>query len=434
MKLVLKACHDFFRFSGLVFADIRDQTAQVFSPREDSDSKNRFGSPSLLGQTSRNNFAGNTNFGFEMQSIHDSGSAFFLDHEARDESRHSSMQANVLKRYKSKIESLTKSLESAHLYMSKQEEKISSLEQKLLASNESTSSSNFSTLSSTVGKEQAWQAEKAALLNESENTKNQLVQAEKELKSAQGLIEILKRELSNTAAHGARDSQIESLQLEISSLKSELQMLKSQGLPNLPADSAKIFADLQFDLEATYAAKNELEAQVAALKRNSLIQVVEIKELQDHVNGLEKQMKAGEVLRFPPLPGLDSVWESLMEEIPDEAAACRMLVAADEEIHRAQREIEYMKKNEHRLQQLEMMRQQSEVMLEAAHREIKALRDAPSSINNVTKQMAGAGPGWKNLHRLQSHDERDERNSVDAFSPFVQGRISCVCKQQNSRC
>ena len=160
------------------------------------------------------------------------------------------------------------------------------------------------------------------------------------------------------------------------------------GASSLTADNAKIFANLQYDLEATYASKNELESQISTLKRDCLIQTVEIKELQDHINGLEKKNKVGEVLLFPPLPGLECIWESLQEEAWNADEASKRFLAADDENQRVQQELFLLRKNEHRVQQLELVRQQSELMLEAAQREIKALKGAPSSMN-ANKQILG---------------------------------------------
>ena len=247
-----------------------------------------------------------------------------------------------------------------------------------------------------------------------------------------------KQELPNEHANSG-DFYVQSLQNEIISLKRNLQ---NTGDSNLPPDSVKIFADLQSDLEITYAAKNELEEQVAALKRNNLIQAVEIKELQDHVNGLEKQIRVGEVARFPPLPGLESIWDSVLEEISREGSTAKQLASLDEELQRAQREIQYLRKNEHRLHQLEVMRQQSEMMLEAAHREIRTLKDAPVSMN-TSKQSAGAlfayaifqnqiliadNFCWMIEYRDISTDQKNDGLCK------LQVQISSDCKQLNNLC
>jgi hypothetical protein len=318
-------------------------------------------------------------------------SMYSFDPDGRDENRHSSMQATVLKRYKSKIESLTKSLESAHFYMNRQEERIAVLEQQLMQESALTglkyAGQKEINLADAV--QETWKLERAEMGKEVELVKAQLANKDSELRQAQALVETLKQDtMRPQETNSASEVSIESLRQEISGLKIELEYLKSNGSASLPADNAKIFADLQYDLESTYASKNELEAQIAALKRNCLIQTVEIKELQDHINGLEKQNKVGEVLRFPPLPGLECIWESLREEAWNEDDASKRLLAADEENQRAQQEIFLLRKNEHRVQQLELVRQQLELMMEAAQREIKALKGAPSSMN-TSKQITG---------------------------------------------
>ena len=365
--------------TGLIFAEIGDKSNNPPAPVHDF-----FSARQALTSSQVSFLAGQQDIGNDA-NFQEFAPAF--DYEAKDESRHSSMQAHVLKRYKSKIELLTKSLEAAHIHMNKQAETIVALEEQLLMAKERALPSQPSDKMEQTTEDLP---SLAMLLHESEVMRNQLAAKEVDLYQAHNLIKEMKREqskqeLPNEHAN-AGDFYVQSLQNEIISLKRNLQ---NTGDSNLPPDSVKIFADLQSDLEITYAAKNELEEQVAALKRNNLIQAVEIKELQDHVNGLEKQIRVGEVARFPPLPGLESIWDSVLEEISREGSTAKQLASLDEELQRAQREIQYLRKNEHRLHQLEVMRQQSEMMLEAAHREIRTLKDAPVSMN-TSKQSAGA--------------------------------------------
>jgi hypothetical protein len=326
----------------------------------------------------------------DVQSSKDVKSIHPYDPDVRDENRHSSMQANVLKRYKSKIESLTKSLESAHFFMNRQEERIAVLEQQLLQ--ESAAAVNFSGQEETnlAEVEETWKMERAAMGNELEWLKAQLASKGSELRQALVLFNTLKQDnMRPQEANSTREVSIGNLRQEMAGLKSELDFLKNKGCASaLPADNAKIFADLQHDLEQTYASKNELETQIAVLKRNCLIQTVEIKELQDHIYGLEKQNKAGEILLFPPLPGLECIWESLQEEAWNEDCVMKRLLIADEDNQRFQQEIIFLRKNEHRVQQLELVRQQSKLMLEAAQCEINAFKGAQPSMN-ATMQSLG---------------------------------------------
>ena len=80
--------------------------------------------------------------------------------------------------------------------------------------------------------------------------------------------------------------------------------------PTQPAQPTAVIAGLQAELAARSEAVRELEEGAARLRQHALVQAVVIRELHDHVRGLEARARASEPEPrplFPPLPPLETV-------------------------------------------------------------------------------------------------------------------------------
>ena len=95
-------------------------------------------------------------------------------------------------------------------------------------------------------------------------------------------------------------------------------------------EGGELVREMKLQLIEKDARIQAMESQCASLKRSSVIQAVELQELHDHLNGLEKQKSLQEVQRFPPLPPLSSIHESPYEQIDDEDGKMKAIMLADE--------------------------------------------------------------------------------------------------------
>eukprot|EP00961_Rhodomonas_salina_P046692 626635-Rhodomonas_salina.2 len=93
-----------------------------------------------------------------------------------------------------------------------------------------------------------------------------------------------------------------------------------------------------------------LERENGDYKRNQMIQAVELQELNDHCQGLEKQVATLQVQTFPTLPPLHSVRETFEED--EDANSVRMAKLANAALRSAEEEIAALKKGEHKRQQV----------------------------------------------------------------------------------
>eukprot|EP00960_Hanusia_phi_P037036 752665-Hanusia_phi.AAC.3 len=115
----------------------------------------------------------------------------------------------------------------------------------------------------------------------------------------------------------------------------------------------------------------ELESECASLKRNNVIQAVELqvyelytvhnfpdfctKELHDHISGIEKQTQALQSQQFPPLPPLGIIQEVPFDDMLEEDDKLKAMILADEALGKAQQEITMLKKNDDQRKELEYL-------------------------------------------------------------------------------
>ncbi|KAJ1474775.1 hypothetical protein T484DRAFT_1831025, partial [Baffinella frigidus] len=217
----------------------------------------------------------------------------------------------------------------------------------------------------------------------------------------------------------------------------------------LDDDSSGLLREMKLQLIEKDAKIQSLEGQAASLKRNNVIQAVELQELHDHLSGMERQRVAkaaqqalpslttltfpllvaeaaqqasettlftadtndNRAFAFPALPPLDSVRESPLEDADDEDGKMRAILMADEALKRAQGEIAALRVSDERRLQLELL-------LSNAHREAALLREEaarlrasahPSPARSPVRSpgSAAGGEGAEGGGRAEDGKERD---------------------------
>ncbi len=263
--------------------------------------------------------------------------------DSRDE-----MRVNVVKRYKSKIQELSRILEETQVASYKQARQVEELTRFLYEKDEL-----LKELREAVSK----------LTNKLEESSRENCDLRRK---------ISERGPADPSASPAGGEHVANVNREVQRLTAELHAMRNQRdiaqLSSLPSDDASdLLRELKLQIIEKDAKIQDLEGKNASLKRSNVIQAVELQELHDHVAGMEKQNGALQLQQFPPLPPLQSVRESSYESPMDEDDKMKAIMLADEVLQRAQEEIAVLKQKDERRMQLEVWAEQS-------HHEIQRLR------------------------------------------------------------
>ena len=277
--------------------------------------------------------------------------------DSRDE-----MRVNVVKRYKSKIQELSRSLEESQVASYKQARQVEEFTRFLYEKDEL-----LKELREAVSK----------LTNKLEESSRENYDLRRR---------ISERGPADPSASPAGGEDVANVNREVQRLTAELHAMRNQRdiaqLSSLPSDDASdLLRELKLQIIEKDAKIQDLEGKNASLKRNNVIQAVELQELHDHVAGMEKQKGALQLQQFPPLPPLQSVRESPYESPMDEDDKMKAIMLADEVLQRAQEEIAVLK-------QKDVRRMQLEVWAEQSHHEIQRLRKELAEKQGPSKEGA----------------------------------------------
>ena len=261
------------------------------------------------------------------------------------------MRMNVVKRYKSRIQELSQSLEASQVSSAKQARQVEELNRFL--------------------------NEKDELLKELREAVSKLTNKLEE-SSRENYDMRLKMNELGPAESSAKTSggETSSVNREVQRLKMELDAMRNQRdiaqLSSVPSDDASdILREMKLQVIEKDAKIQDLEGKIASLRRSNVIQAVELQELHDHVAGMEKQKMAMQVQQFPPLPPLQSVTESPFETPMDEDDKMKAIMLADEVLKKAQDEIALLKQKDQRRIQLEAWAEQSQLEIQRLRKELE---------------------------------------------------------------
>ena len=301
------------------------------------------------------------------------------------------MRANVLKRYKTRIQELSQNLEESQVASAQQGRQVEELTRFLNEKDEL-----LKELREAVSK----------LTNRLEESSRENYELRRKI-SEQGPID-----------PSAKTADDDILSKEVRRLKAELDAVQNQRdiaqLSSLPSDDmSDLLRELKLQIIEKDAKVQDLEGKNASLKRNNVIQAVELQELHDHVAGMEKQKIAMQVQQFPALPPLQSVRESPYETPMDEDEKMTAILLADEVLQKAQDEIAVLKQKDERRMQLEVWAEQSQYEIQRLRNELAERQAIPEGAGDVD-------------------DLRRERDDLEAWSQKARSEIENL-QQQLSR-
>ncbi|EKX43582.1 hypothetical protein GUITHDRAFT_110387 [Guillardia theta CCMP2712] len=237
-----------------------------------------------------------------------------------DDDENSEDRTSTIRNYKTRIQELSYELEEAHVSTAQHSKKLEELFR----------------LSS----------QKDETIKELKDTVRSL-----HLKLEQASTNVLP-DSEQTAYKSEDNAKIAELMSENNKLRQELERL---SLHDRQVDDLPEVREYKLQLIEKSAKLQELESECASLKRNNVIQAVELQELHDHISGMEKQTQALQNQLFPPLPPLGIIQEVPFDDLLEEDDKLRAMILADEALGKAQQEITMLKQNENQRKELEYL-------------------------------------------------------------------------------
>jgi hypothetical protein len=274
------------------------------------------------------------------------------------------LRANVVRKYKSRIQELSQTLERSQNDLFQQKREVEDLRRSVMEKDELLRAQR-ETMSRLTAKLEEGNVQ-------SNDTRRELWEAQQQVRALQH--QLTDRDRGGPDSHTSlriADSlreDVARLTKELATVRTERDNLLVRG-PASGENSSELVREMKLQLIEKDAKIQAMESQCASLKRSSVIQAVELQELHDHLAGLEKQKNLQEIQRFPPLPPLSSIKESPYEQYEDEDGKMRAIMLADEALHNAQQEIAILKQSDERRQQLEGM-------LNNSNKEVAMLRES----------------------------------------------------------
>ena len=316
------------------------------------------------------------------------------------------LQALVVKRYKTKIQELSQSLEAAQVSCAKQERQVEEMSRFLNEKDEL-----LRELREAVGK-------LTHKLEESSRENLELRRSAAQF--AQSTSDPSFKSAGGDDSHLARE--VDRLTTELEAMRKERDLAQFSDRTGVE-DSSDLLRELKLQMIEKDAKVQDLEGKIASLKRSNVIQAVELQELHDHVAGMEKQKMALQVQQFPPLPPLQSVRESPYDATMDDDEKMKAILLADEVLQKAQEEIAMLKQKDERRVQLEAWAEQSQ-------QEIQRLQ-----IELDDKNVAGENSDARSVRRERdelvewSQKAKSEIEALQVELSHAQGQVDAAARQ-----
>ena len=315
------------------------------------------------------------------------------------------MRANVLKRYKTRIQELSQNLEESQIASAQSARQVEELTRFLNEKDEL-----LKELREAVSK-------LTSKLEESSRDNYELRRKIKE----QGPADPLAKSVDD----GALSQEVQRLKAELDAMKNQRDIAQMSSLPS--DETSDMLRELKLQIIEKDAKVQDLEGKNASLKRNNVIQAVELQELHDHVAGMEKQKIAMQVQQFPALPPLQSVRESPYETPMDEDEKMKAILLADEVLQKAQDEIAVLKQKDERRMQLELWAEQSQYEIQRLRNELAERPAAPEngSDTDTLKRERDDLQAWSQKARSEienlHHQLSRSKSQVDLLSQQLAG-------------
>lgn len=297
------------------------------------------------------------------------------------------MRINVVKRYKSKIQELSQSLEETQVASAQQARQVEEMTRFVNEKDEL-----LKELREAVGK----------LTSKLEESSRENYDMRRRM-NEQGHSDPASKSCGGDSAH--LNGEVQRLTTELENMRNQRDIAQLSSLPS--DDTSDLLRELKLQIIEKDAKVQDLEGKNASMKRSNVIQAVELQELHDHVAGMEKQKIQLQVQQFPPLPPLQSVRESPYETPMDEDDKMKAIMLADEVLQKAQEEISVLKQKDQRRMQLEVWAEQSQHEIQRLHKELA--------------ESHGGGEGG-----MASDSVKRERDELQAWSQKAHTEIESL--------